>query len=153
MEQEKKMTPGMPFNDMELVDALRISDAEWVECIREMDHRAKNASYDVQRRTEERQSYRNNTRIIVCIRNYDGRKQQFIVRAYDLTSTGLGFLHGSYIYQDTPAEIYLEHKSDGMIRIPATIRCCTHVKKRIHLIGAQFDEPITLSDYLLSAAA
>jgi hypothetical protein len=142
-----------PFNDGELIDALRISDAEWYECVQEMDLRAMAESDRENSRAEERQPYRNITKIIVSIRNYDGRMQQFKVRAYDLSPSGLGFLHGAYIYNDTPAELFMLNKTHGMSRIPAKIVSCIHVKSRIHRVGAQFKEPIDLSDFLLSDVA
>ena len=143
-----------PFDDGELIDALRISDAEWHECVKEMDRRAiSEGERDEEKRAEPRQPYRNVTKIIVSIRNYDGRQQHFQVRAYDLSASGLGFLHGAYIYKDTPAEIYMEHRTDGIVRLSAAIMSCTHIKNRIHRVGAKFDQPIELSNYVLSDAA
>ena len=142
------------FNDGELIDALRISDAEWYECVKEMDRRA-NAEGERgdENRADPRQPYRNITKIIVSIRNYDGRQQHFQVRAYDLSASGLGFLHGTYLYKGTPAELFMEHRTEGIVRIPAMIMSCTHVKNRIHRVGAKFEQPIELSDYVLSDAA
>ena len=142
------------FGDVELIDALRISDAEWHECVKEMDRWAySEGERDEENRAEPRQPYRNTTKIIVSFRNYDGRQQYFQVRAYDLSASGLGFLHGAYIYSDTPAEIYMEHRTDGIVRLSAKIMVCTHVKKRIHRVGAKFEQPIELGDYVLSDAA
>ena len=148
------MAGETPFGEGELIDALRISDAEWQECVKEMDRRA-NSDDDGghPNRAEPRQPYRNITKIIVSIRNYDGRQQHFQVRAYDLSPSGLGFLHGAYIYKDTPAELFMEHRTDGIVRVSAVIKSCVHVKKRIHRVGAQFEQPIELGDYLLSDAA
>lgn len=147
------MTLKNPYSDWDLVDALRISDAEWHEVVQEMDLRAMAESDRENSRAEERHPYRNIAKIIVSIRNYDGRMQQFKVRAYDLSPSGLGFLHGAYIYNNTPAELYLVNRTNGMTRIPAKIVSCIHVKKRIHRVGAKFKEPINLSDFILSSAA
>ena len=147
------MADDSPFGDGELIDAPRISDAEWSECVKEMDLRAKEDSGCEDKRAEARQPYRNVTKIIISFKNYDGRQQRFQVRAYDLSSSGLGFLHGAYIYGDTPAEIYMQDKSCSLTRISATIVSCVHVKKRIHRVGARFDQPIDLNDFLLSDAA
>ena len=147
------MAGKFPYGEGELIDALRISDAEWYECVQEMDLRAMAESDRENTRSEERQPYRNITKIIVSLRNYDGRMQQFKVRAYDLSPSGLGFLHGAYVYDNTPAELYMQHKTEGMARVPAMIVSCEHVKNRIHRVGAKFKEPIDLSDYLLSDAA
>ena len=146
------MLEDNPYGNSVLVDALRISDAEWYACVEEMDQLAMAGKRPVDRRGEPRQPYRNIARIIVSFRSYDGLLQQFKVRAYDLSPIGLGFLHGAYIYNDTPAEIYMQHHVNGMTCINAKIVSCLHVRNRIHRVGAQFEEPIELADYLMSEA-
>lgn len=147
------MAGDNPYGDGMLVDALRISDAEWYACVQEMDLRAAQDKSGKSSRAEERKPYRNIARIIVSIQTHGGQVQQFKVRAYDLSRTGLGFLHGAFVYNNSPAEIYMQHHVNGMTRIPATITSCAHVKKRIHRVGAKFNEPIDLNDYLMSEAA
>ena len=143
-----------PYSNGELIDALRISDADWLECVEEMDYRASHYEGEVdENRTLPRHRYRNIARIFVIFRSPDGQPQQFKVRAYNLSEKGLGFLHGAYIYKDTPAEIYMQHHINGMTRISARIVHCELVKKRIHQVGAEFDKPIDLSDYLLTDEA
>ena len=146
------MAADSPYGDGELVDALRISDAEWYACVQEMDLRAMQQKGINESRLETRQPYRNIAKIILSIRSYDGRLQQFKVRAYDLSRTGLGFLHGAYVYEGSQVELLMQHHVNGMIRIPASIVSCVHVKKRIHQVGAKFDEPIELDDFLMSEA-
>lgn len=146
------MAGDNPYGEGELIDALRISDAEWYACVRQMDLRAMQQNGANEKRNEERQPYRNIARIILSIRCYDGRLQQFKVRAYDLSRTGLGFLHGAYVYEGSEAELLMQHHVNGMVRIPATIVSCVHVKKRIHQVGAKFDKPIELADFLMGQA-
>lgn len=146
------MAGNNPYGDVDLVDALRISDAEWYACVQEMDLRAMQQRGVNDKRLEARQPYRNSAKIILSMRNYDGRLQQFKVRAYDLSRTGLGFLHGAYAYEGAKVDLLMEHHVNGMTRVPATLVSCVHVKKRIHQVGAKFDEPIELEDFLLSNA-
>lgn len=146
------MAGDNPYGDGALVDSLRISDAEWYACVQEMDMRSMGVNVPFDRRHMKRQPYRNIARIIVSIYTFDGMRQQFKVRAYDLSPTGLGFLHGAYLYNDTPAELLMQHHIHGMTRIPATIVSCVHVKNRIHRVGAKFAEPIELDGYLMSEA-
>lgn len=146
------MVGDNPYGDGDLVDALRISDAEWYACVKEMDLRAMSKKDVPDNRSEPREPYRNIAKIIVSIRSYGGLLQHFKVRAYDLSQSGLGFLHGAYIYEDTYAELYMQHHVNGMTRVPAKIVSCVHVKNRIHRVGAKFEEPINLEDYLMSEA-
>lgn len=147
------MSVDNPYGEGNLIDALRISDAQWNEVVQEMDLRAMAESDHVDKRAEKRLPYRNTSKIIVSFRNYDGRLQQFKVRAYDLSATGLGFLHGAYIYDNTPTELMMQHHVNGMTRISAILVNCVHVKGRVHRVGAKFKTPIDLNDYLLSGAA
>jgi len=146
------MAGDNPYGDGDLVDALRISDAQWYACVQEMDLRAMQNRDASDKRQTTRQPYRNIAKIIVSLRSYDGRLQQFKVRAYDLSESGLGFLHGAYIYDNTPAELLMQHHVHGMTRISATLVSCVHVKDRIHRVGAKFAEPIDLAGYLMSEA-
>jgi hypothetical protein len=141
-----------PYGDGLLVDSLRISDAEWYACVHEMDLRSAQYKKTLEKRSVPRQAYRNIARIIVTIQTFGGQTQQFKARAYDLSEHGIGFLHGAYVYKDTPAEILMQHHVNGMTRIHATIVNCEHVKKRIHRVGAKFEEPINLEDYLMNEA-
>lgn len=146
------MAGDNPYGDGVLVDALRISDAEWNACVQEMDLKAMSAKQPSNRRQTKRYPYRNIARIIVSLHTFDGMQQQFKVRAYDLSTTGVGFLHGAFLYSDTSAEIFMQNHVHGMTRIPATIVSSVHIKGRIHLCGAKFDEEIDLNDYLMSEA-
>lgn len=146
------MAGDNPYGEGQLVDSLRISDAEWYACVQELDLRAMQRKDGNDKRSEKRLPYRNIARIILSIRSYDGLLQQFKVRAYNLSTSGVGFLHGAYVYEGTEAEIFMQHHVNGMTRMPATIVNCVHVKKRIHQVGAKFDEPINLEDFLMSEA-
>lgn len=146
------MTVDNPYGDGYLVDALRISDAEWYACVQEMDLRSMQRRGINEKRQQPRKPYRNIAKIILSVRSYDGLQQQFKVRAYDLSQTGLGFLHGAYVYEGSHVDLLMQHHINGMTRIPATIINCVHVKKRVHQVGARFDEPIDLEDFLMSEA-
>ena len=141
-----------PSGEVTVVDALRLSDAEWYACVSEMDRKSSQSKVEKERRRDERLPYRNSTYVIIVLHNFDGRQQHFRVRTYDLSKTGVSFLHGAYIYEQTHVELWMQHRVTGTTRIHATIRSCVHVKRMIHRVSAEFDEPIDLDDYLLAEA-
>ena len=139
-------------DDRVVIETLRLSDAEWYDCVSEMDRQSAQQSTTSRARQHERVPYRNSPNIMVETRTYDGRQQYIKVRPYDLSECGIGFLNGAYMHVGTELVLHLRHCDLGMTRVHAKIRTCSHVRGTIHLVGAQFDEPIAINDFLLAEA-
>ena len=142
---------GTPEED-QVYDTLKLTDAEWYACVNEMDRKASRAKVSKDQRRHERLPYRNSLYVVIVLRNHDDRTQRFRVRTYDLSESGIGFLHGGYIHAGTHVELMMQHSLTGLTKIDATIRSCSHVKKTIHRVGAEFDDLIVLDDFLLADA-
>lgn len=138
-----------PENE-EVYDTLKMSDSDWYACVSEMDRRSSRSTGHHEQRRHERLPYRNSVYVVIAVHNYDDTVQRFKVRTYDLSESGIGFLHGAYIHANTHVELMMEHREIGRIIIDATIRSCSHVKKTIHRVGAEFEKPINLDDFLLA---
>lgn len=138
--------------DVFIVDALRLSDADWYACVSEMDRASSKAKFPEERRRDERVAYRNSPYVLVVIHNYDSRKQHFKVRTYDLSRTGLSFLNGTFIHFGSHAELWMQHCDSGLTTVHATVRNCTLVKGTIHRVSVEFEEPINVNDFLLAEA-
>ncbi|MEM6260289.1 MAG: PilZ domain-containing protein [Planctomycetota bacterium] len=136
----------------QVVDTLRLSDSEWYECVSEMDREAARNNSHQSKRAHERLPYRNLLQVLITVRNYCGRLQYFNSRPYDLSENGIGFLHGAYMHVGTHIELQLMHRLTGMTKVRATVRSCAHIKNKIHRVGAEFEEPIEINDYLLAEA-
>lgn len=141
-----------PKGDVFIVDSLRLSDADWYACVSEMDRTASKSKFSEELRRDERVAYRNSLYVLLVIHNYDSSKQHFKVRTYDLSSTGISFLNGSFIHLGTHVEIWMQHCDTGLTQLHATIRNCTLVKGVIHRIGAEFEDPINVNDFLMAMA-
>ena len=139
--------------DRVLVDTLRLSDAEWYECVSEMDRVAAQSASPSDPQQDERVPYRNSPHIMIEMRTHDGRQQLVKVRPYDLSESGIGFLNGAYMHVGTEIVLHLRHSEIGMTRIEATIRCCSHVKNTIHHVDADFKEPMQINEFLLAEAS
>ena len=133
-----------------VIDTLRLSDADWYECVSEMDRVAAQSSDAAKKRRQERLPYRNTPQIMIEMSMYDGRRQYCRVRPYDLSESGIGFLNGAYMHLGTEVILHLRHQAIGITKIHATIRHCSYIKNKIHLVGAAFNESIVLDDFLLA---
>ncbi|MEM9347494.1 MAG: PilZ domain-containing protein [Planctomycetota bacterium] len=136
--------------DQFVLDTLRLTDEEWYECVSELDRDAANAIVSHERRSDERVPYRNLSTLLVTIRSVDGRQLNYRARPYDLSRSGIGFLHGTFMHMGLDIDVHLKHRELGMTKLHAHIHCCYHIKDSIHRIGAQFDSPIDVDDYLLA---
>ncbi|MEM6260290.1 MAG: PilZ domain-containing protein [Planctomycetota bacterium] len=136
--------------DQLVLDTLRLSDEEWYDCVSRLDRDAAHATVSRERRSEERIPYRNLSTLLVTIRSPDGRQLNYRARPYDLSRSGIGFLHGTFIHLGLDIDVHLKHREAGMVNLHAQIRCCFHIRNTIHRIGAQFDSPIDVDDYLLA---
>ena len=138
--------------DRIVVDTLRMSDAQWYDCVSEMDRKAAHRADPSSQHRDERVPYRNSPHVMIEMRTHDGRQQFLKVRPYDLSRSGLGFLNGMYMHAGTSVVLHLRHCDIGMTRVEAVIRGCSHVQNTVHLVGAEFDEPIEINDFLLASA-
>ena len=133
------------------VDSLRLTDSEWLAYVAELDREsARHIDASTERR-HERVAYRNVVHLLATLHNQDGRTQKFMVRTHDLSESGMGFLHGSFIYPQSRIQLVLHHRMHGQSYHDGIVRRCEHFKRHIHRIGVEFDKPITLEDYLLAA--
>lgn len=95
-------------------------------------------------------SYRNVTHLLATVKGGDGRVQRFRVRTHDLSSSGLGFLHGTFIYPGANVQLVLNHCVHGPTYHDAVVRRCDHCQRHVHRIGVEFDKPIEPEMYLLA---
>lgn len=80
----------------------------------------------------------------------DGRRQLYTIRTFDISASGMGFLHGAYVYPDTRLELLLKHSQDGWKKISGKVVRCDYFRNMVHQIGVLFDEEHNLEDYLLT---
>jgi CheY-like chemotaxis protein/HPt (histidine-containing phosphotransfer) domain-containing protein len=81
--------------------------------------------------------------------NQPGGGQTHIhVACRNLSRTGLGFLHSSYVHVGTRIILTLAHQTTAPVRIHAKVMRCRHVTRNVHDVGVMFDEPINVRDYM-----
>ena len=77
-----------------------------------------------------------------------GGQTQITVACRNLSRTGLGFLHSSYVHVGTRVVLTLTHRTALRVRVAAKVMRCRHVTRTVHDVGVMFDEPINVRDFM-----
>lgn len=140
----------MGSGEEDAVDTLRLTDSEWLSYVAELDREASRHMPNEDGRQHERMPYRNVAYVTATLKHLDGRHQKFIIRTHDLSESGLGFLHGNFIYPGSPMRVILHHRVHGLSYHDTIVRRCAHYKRHIHQVGVEFEKPINIEDYILT---
>jgi CheY-like chemotaxis protein len=132
------------------VDSLRLSARQHADILHELD--AKSRPSDQNRRTDERLRFTEQALLFVHIRHPGGTDGNYLVRTRNLSRTGIGFFHGSFVYSGTPCTIALRSVDKVIVAIEGKVVRCNHVRGHIHEIGVHFEKPIRLRQFLGQSA-
>ncbi len=131
----------------EYIDSLRLSAAEEIEILADLDRETtKRNGRD--RRHQSRVPYQRRAGLMVQMHHPGGTIATYLVRVRDLSSGGIGFLHGSFVYSGTRCAVSLLANDRRTFRVDGTVVRCSHVRKHIHQIGLHFDAPIRLREFV-----
>jgi len=133
----------MPANHDPIVDTLRISDKALRGLLDSLDAAADAAAVSEHRRNQ-RITYHCRQGLVVRMHHPGGSVANYLVQPRNLSRTGLGFLHGSFVYPQTPCAITLPSQTGPTIRAEGRIVRCRHVSGNVHEVGLRFNEPIEL---------
>ncbi len=129
------------------IDALRMSAHEQASLIARLDARAGRFEGD-NRREGSRLSYQVPRGLTVEVSHPGGTATTYLVRPRDLSSKGMSFLHGTFIYADSPCRLVMTTLDGRSVAITGRVRRCQHVSGRAHEIGVEFDRSVRLQDFL-----
>lgn len=99
------------------------------------------------RRQSARLSFRQES-IGVEIVQPGGGQTQILCACRNLSRTGLGLLHSSYIHVGTTVVLTLIHHDGSAVRVRARVVRCRHVTRHVHDVGVRFNEPINIRDFM-----
>ena len=129
------------------VDTLRISDRQADALLAGLDDQPSARRGNA--REDERLVFRERGRLIVRILHLGGSIANYLVKARNISRSGIAFLHGSYLYDGTPCTINLPTTDGGYLAIDGRVVRCRHVSGNIHEVGLWFDAPISLQRLLV----
>ena len=129
-------------------DSLKLSHGEWVSVVEHIKRIGAGQRDGEPRRQHARAEALGLLQLVIEVTQPGGTDLRLIARSHDLSANGLGFIHGMYLYPNSPCTCWLRHAARGLTPIAGTIRWCRHISGRIHLSGVELDEHIRIEDYL-----
>ncbi|MGA2500942.1 MAG: response regulator [Tepidisphaeraceae bacterium] len=138
---------GTEFRRNDYVDSLRLSEDDEIEILADL-ARETTMRNGRDRRHQSRVPYQRRAGLMVQMHHPGGTIANYLVRVRDLSSGGMGFLHGSFVYSGTRCAVILLTNDKKAIRVDGVVVRCSHVRKHIHQIGLHFDAPICLRDFV-----
>lgn len=137
----------------QFVDTVNLSEDQWQRLVDRLDLDAKYTApptvdkSEKNRRDDPRFPFRRSN--IPMILFADGKPDQRAIScSRNLSTGGIGLLHGRFVYSGTLAEIYLPLLDGTWIRRAGTIVHCRHITARLHELGCQFHDPIVLEPFI-----
>lgn len=132
------------------LDVLRLPPAEVDRILRNHVPQGPTSSLLRDRRSEERYTYRDLTRVLLEIQYPTRQVGRYRALSWNISAHGLGFLHGKFVYPGSGCRVMLRTVS-GQIQIVEGVVCrCRHLEGRVHEAGMRFKDAIDLSQVILS---
>lgn len=128
-------------------DTLRLNEAQVREVMDLLDKRGARDTGSM-KRFNRRFGYGASASVVVELEQPSGDTSTYKVVAHDLSSTGVGFLHGVYVHTGVVCTVELVALDRERIRVPGTVVRCELVKGRVHFVGVRFDHSIDLSMFV-----
>lgn len=135
---------------IDALDTMRLQPRERELLLNQLKNPRK-ASPASERRSSERLPYHIVDGIKITIDHPGGSEGTYLIQPVDLSSTGLRFLHGCYIYQDSRCNVELVTADGESFLVSGKIIWCSHNQRNIHEAALQFDNPIDPQLFLESA--
>lgn len=124
---------------------VRLSDAERQQLLNQLDHSQEIASDKLQtesnRRANIRYPYRKGD-IPIVVEQPGGVITRLSVSPRNLSSGGIAFLHGGFLYVGSKCSLQLTALSTEPIVVSGEIVNCRHVDGILHEVSVKFDMPI-----------
>ncbi len=133
---------------IQLQDLLRITPEEAIQILGRLEGETRQSPIP-DRRGARRFNYQHVPRIVVHLQ--DGRyglENYFIMVPRNISETGIGLLHGQFIYPQTVCTIHHKTLGGKLAGVKGRVVYCRHVLGRVHEVGVQFDEPVDLGTIL-----
>jgi hypothetical protein len=134
----------------EFVDVLRLPQEEVDRILatlaqRESDHG------DDEMRSEPRLTHTGSPTILVQITYPNEVVGSYRAVSRNISSRGLGFLHGKFVYPGSACRIVVRTTDGTLVGLCGSVVRCRHVEGRVHEVGLLFEAPVDLQRFVLDA--
>lgn len=133
-------------NHRELIDTLHLSEREQQAILKHMAARPGHPENEMRRWT--RHDYHLAIGLIATLKHPGGTIITYLVRPRDLSSGGISFLHGAFVYPQTQCRFTLRGMDGLSMPVEGEVVRCRHVRGRIHEVGVRFNEPVDLQRFI-----
>ena len=103
-----------------------------------------------EQRAAPRRGYRTNTGLVVTVYHPGGSNIRYAVTPRNISSTGVGFLHGSFLHKDTNCVVSLPTLTGQWVNAVGKVVRCQHMEGKIHEIGVLFRSPIQPEQFVVA---
>ena len=138
--------------DNKAVVAFRVSDKQIKAIRQQLERAALEGQKMVNMRRHRRLSYDRTPRFFVEMQHPGGTNVTYVVELRNISSTGVGFLHGAFAYDKAPCNVILRNLQNQWVRVPGSVARCRMIQGKIHEVGVKFDEPIEVSQFAADLA-
>ena len=73
---------------------------------------------------------------------------RYRVDAIDLSATGVGLMHGNFVYRGTECELHLVTCDREMVRVSGKVSRCDCFCAPVHILGVHFHAPIDVGNFV-----
>jgi CheY-like chemotaxis protein len=88
------------------------------------------------------------TNVALTVDHPGGSRHALVVATRNLSRRGMSILHSAYVYENTRCEISFSSDDGEPLRVIGHVMRCNHVSGRVHEVGVQFAEEISIRDVL-----
>ncbi|MBT8486807.1 MAG: hypothetical protein HKO59_03255 [Phycisphaerales bacterium] len=133
---------------VDFLDVLRIRPDEIRTLLTRLDAREA-ANADTGQRSSPRFVYPGHPILLVQIEYPTSDTGAYRAVSRNISATGLGFLHGKFVYPRSPCRIILPRSDGSEAMVDAIVARCEHLSGRVHDVGVSFTHPLDLSSFAL----
>lgn len=133
---------------MDCKDLLRLDQATYEQIVRELRAASVLSSGTSRRRSERLEFLIPAPMLTVFHHESPAEMEAYQVRPFDLSSHGLGILHGRFVYKGTPTLTLVRNRTGQFQRIAGAVAHCRLIRGRIHAVGIEFSETIDVEQFL-----
>lgn len=112
--------------------------------------RAMSMHQGAERRRHARYMLPNDFALVIRIIQPGGGAQTFSASARDISVSGLGFFHGSYVHPGTACGVLMRTLKGDAVAVSGTVVRCKHLSGRVHEVGILFEHEVEVSQFVAS---
>ncbi len=138
-------------------NSVTLSDGKRDDLLNRLDGKMPSASQDrtarrgSERRVDQRFEYRHRD-IGLKVEHLGGGSSQLLVSGRNLSSGGVGFLHGAFLHPGSICQLELVTASGQVEHIAGKVVSCRHVEGTVHEVGVQFEQRLDPKRFVSSEA-